>query len=303
MKLKKAVSISLIVSSAILALILLIGLLVPASFLNKIGRKTKPDTQIETIVDGKKVVETVNPATGEKTVTTTDPTTGQTTVTTTNPTTGQTTTQAVTNGQTSASQPTNTPTTGGTSNTGGTSATPAPVVTISVSPSSITSGSSATLGWSATNSPTSCSASNGWSGTKAASGTASVNPTSSATYTLSCSNSGGSNSKSATLTVNAPAATCGQPGGTCHLSDIQGHSSSGDCRSAINSTGGGLAAYSISSSFLSLHNPKKSITSLLCGNVYSSNLRNKTGDHSNGSTLGGGNYATWMNNLYLGPYN
>jgi hypothetical protein len=104
-----------------------------------------------------------------------------------------------------------------------------------------------------------------------------------------------------TLTVNA-APACGS-GGTCHLSDITGHNTSGNCRAAINAQGGGLAAYAIPSSFLSLHQSQKSITGTLCGKVYSSNLSNFTSDHRNGSTLGGNNYTTWINNFYLGPYN
>ena len=82
-----------------------------------------------------------------------------------------------------------------------------PTVTISLSPSTINSGGSSTLSWSATKSPTSCTASGDWSGTKAASGTQSTGVISTGTaktYTLNCSNTGGSASASATLSVSTP---------------------------------------------------------------------------------------------------
>jgi len=84
--------------------------------------------------------------------------------------------------------------------------TPAPVVTIGISPTTIAVGSSATLTWSATNA-TSCTASGAWSGSEATSGTATETPTQAGTdtYTLACTGSGGTDTKSATLTVNAPA--------------------------------------------------------------------------------------------------
>ncbi|MHB8660982.1 MAG: choice-of-anchor Q domain-containing protein, partial [Minisyncoccota bacterium] len=51
----------------------------------------------------------------------------------------------------------------------GGSTTPAPIITLSASPTSVTSGGSSTLTWSSTNA-TSCTASGGWTGTKATSG-------------------------------------------------------------------------------------------------------------------------------------
>lgn len=323
MKLKKIVAISLIASGALLGLVLVVGLLVPASVFDKIGSKTSNTTTTEKTIDGKKVTETVNPATGEKTVTVTDPTTGETKTTTvaSNVSTEQATAIAAEAG-TSGGSTTSTPASGGGSTPapsgggstpapsgGGGAAVSAPVVSLSVSPSSITSGSSATLGWSATNTPTGCTASGGWSGAKAASGTASVNPTSTTTYTLTCNNAGGSGTKSATLTVSAPVAACGQAGGSCGISDITGHTSESDCRTALSATGGAKAAYAIPSSFLSLHNSKKSTSSvvnLLCGKVYANNggnLANGAGDHRNGATISGKTYSTWMSNFYLGPYN
>ncbi len=81
-----------------------------------------------------------------------------------------------------------------------------PIVTISVSPASIGTGSSATLSWSATNNPSSCTASGSWSGAKAGSGSTNTGamPTAGTfTYTLACSNTAGTNTKSAVLTVLA----------------------------------------------------------------------------------------------------
>ena len=80
-------------------------------------------------------------------------------------------------------------------------ANPAPVTTLSASPSTITSGNSATLTWSSTNA-TSCTASGGWAGARATSGTSSFSPTSNTTYTLACAGAGGTDSKSVTVTVS-----------------------------------------------------------------------------------------------------
>ncbi len=70
-----------------------------------------------------------------------------------------------------------------------------PVVSLTASPAAIYAGSSATLSWSATNSPTSCTASGDWTGTKSASGTQStgiLNTIKTYTYSLTCTNDGGS---------------------------------------------------------------------------------------------------------------
>jgi len=82
-----------------------------------------------------------------------------------------------------------------------------PTVSLSVGPSAISSGGSATLTWASTNA-TACTASGAWSGTKALSGTQSTGAlTASATYTLSCTGTGGSAAQSATVSVKAPAPT------------------------------------------------------------------------------------------------
>ena len=70
----------------------------------------------------------------------------------------------------------------------------APSVALSVSPTSIRTGQSVTINWSTTNDPTSCEASGDWSGTRPASGSENTGPITRAgiyTYSLSCSNFGG----------------------------------------------------------------------------------------------------------------
>jgi hypothetical protein len=91
--------------------------------------------------------------------------------------------------------------------------TPAPVVTLSASPTSVTAGQASTLTWSATNA-TSCTATNGWGGTKTASGTQStgaLSTSSNTTFALECVGPGGRGSASVTVTVTAP--TSGSSGG------------------------------------------------------------------------------------------
>lgn len=92
--------------------------------------------------------------------------------------------------------------TGSTVTITGTPTVTAPVISFSASPISITTGSSATLAWSVTGSPT-CTASVGWAGSKAASGTLVVTPSVTTTYTLVCSNTAGSDTKSVTISVGS----------------------------------------------------------------------------------------------------
>ena len=80
----------------------------------------------------------------------------------------------------------------------------APSLTFQASTTSITSGQSVTLSWSINSSattPVTCTASGGWSGSKVSSGSSSVKPSSTTTYSLTCSNTAGSSSRSATVTV------------------------------------------------------------------------------------------------------
>jgi len=84
----------------------------------------------------------------------------------------------------------------------------APVITLIASP---TSGAvnvvNPILTWTTTNSPTSCTASNSWSGAKAVAGGSQtmgiLNTVKTYTYTLTCSNTSGTVSKSATVVVSA----------------------------------------------------------------------------------------------------
>jgi hypothetical protein len=298
MKLKKLVAGAMITAGALLALTLLVGLLVPTSVLSKLDKR---GTAAQ-IAIGNNPQDFTTQQSGSQSI---DPVTGQPSDSG-QPGSAATPTPGATPPASSGS-----PTGGGSSGSGGTGGSGGgttaptvskPVVSIGASPASITSGNSTTVTWSATNSPSSCSASGAWSGSKGASGSAVFSPTTTSTYTLTCTNAGGSASASATVTVTAAPLACGQ-GGTCHLSDIQSHNTAGNCRSAINATGTGTSAYAITSSFLTLHQSQKSITSILCGKVYSSNLKNFTSSHSGGSTLGGSNYQTWINNFYIGPYN
>ncbi|NTW90296.1 MAG: hypothetical protein HGB37_05310 [Candidatus Moranbacteria bacterium] len=80
-------------------------------------------------------------------------------------------------------------------------AAPAPTLMLTASPSSVTSGSSSTLAWTSLNA-TSCTASGGWSGSQSASGTWSTGSLIAAkTYTLTCTGSGGSITRSITVDV------------------------------------------------------------------------------------------------------
>jgi chitodextrinase len=78
---------------------------------------------------------------------------------------------------------------------------PAPIATLTASPSSLTSGSSSTLTWSTTNA-TSVSI-NQSIGTVATSGSRTVNPTVTTTYTLTATGLGGSITSVATVTITA----------------------------------------------------------------------------------------------------
>ncbi len=87
---------------------------------------------------------------------------------------------------------------------------PVPTISISANPSTILAEGNSTLTWSSTNA-TSCTASGSWSGFRETSGTETIYaaiatqaeaPAAIRTYTLTCTGQGGTNSKSATVTVN-----------------------------------------------------------------------------------------------------
>ncbi len=108
-----------------------------------------------------------------------------------------------------------------------------PSITLSVSPSTINTGSSSTITWSVANSPTSCTAGGGWSGSKASNGsqsTGTMNTAGSYSFNLSCSNAGGTSTKSVTLTVNNAAPVyCGGLTPCYGPSDLAAHGSPGNC--------------------------------------------------------------------------
>jgi hypothetical protein len=82
---------------------------------------------------------------------------------------------------------------------------PPPAPTLTLAQNSIVSGASTTLTWSSANA-TGCAASGSWNGTLATSGSQTITPTATGadTYTLTCSNAGGtSQASSVTLTVTA----------------------------------------------------------------------------------------------------
>jgi len=90
---------------------------------------------------------------------------------------------------------------------------PLPVVTLSASPATVPLGATTTLAWSATNSPTSCTASSTpagvWSSTKTVSGgseTVTVNQAT--TFSITCTNAGGSASDTKAVSITSNPVTC-----------------------------------------------------------------------------------------------
>ncbi len=85
---------------------------------------------------------------------------------------------------------------------GGGNPAPAPVISLTASPSSVAINGSSSLTWSVTNA-TSCEAAGAWSGAKAMSDSQTVGPlTQTSTFSLSCSGAGNSTTRSVTITVN-----------------------------------------------------------------------------------------------------
>ncbi|HJS21852.1 MAG TPA: hypothetical protein VJ764_04290 [Steroidobacteraceae bacterium] len=79
---------------------------------------------------------------------------------------------------------------------------PAPTLSLSANPATINSGQQSVLTWNTSN-VTACTASGGWSGAKNVNGSETVGPlTQTTTYTLSCTGTGGSVNRNATVTVN-----------------------------------------------------------------------------------------------------
>jgi hypothetical protein len=140
-------------------------------------------------------------------------------------------------------------------------------------------------------------------GTSSSSGSQATPPPS----TTGGGTSGGASSTPTPAPTVAPTPTpvvqaCGS-GGTCHLADIQSHSSAADCRSAIN-IGGTTSAYAITESWLTTHRDNfKTITTKLCGKVWASDLKQSISEHRDGTAFSGMVFQQWMNNFYIGPYN
>jgi hypothetical protein len=121
---------------------------------------------------------------------------------------------------------------------GGASApTPAPTVTLSATAGSVVQGGSVTLSWSTTGA-TSCTASGAWSGAQPTAGSQSSGAlAANATYTLSCTGTGGTASASATVAV-----TPGTPWGHGDIGTVAAAGSfSGDAASlALTGSGAGI---------------------------------------------------------------
>jgi hypothetical protein len=79
-----------------------------------------------------------------------------------------------------------------------------PTITLETSHTSITPGETATLTWNVAGSQSQCTRSDGWDGESEMSGSLDVSPLSTTTYTLSCTNSAGIDTKSVTVTVSIP---------------------------------------------------------------------------------------------------
>ncbi len=110
---------------------------------------------------------------------------------------------------------------------------PAPVASISASPTSVASGGQSTLSWGSTNA-TSCTASGPWSNSGTLSGSGWTNALSSdTTFYFQCTGPGGTSPMaSVTVTIGASASSC--PTTTiygCSLSNVSSGGSSGSCAS------------------------------------------------------------------------
>lgn len=320
MIIKRIVTISLFSSLGLMLLLLLVGLFVPTKALVQLSKGKSADKTVVAVGKDGKVIEgaTVKvQADGTTVVVDASGNTvagasaaASTTATGTTAATGTTTTT----GGSSNGDVTPPPSTGGGTATpppatgGGTTATPAATASISATSTSIAYNASTNLSWSSTNA-TGCTITPTIGAVNpSGSGRSTGALTITTKFTITCTGGGGSGSSSVTITVAAaPVAACGA-GGACHLSDITGHSTSADCRSAVTSGTAGqpaVGAYQITAAFITAHNGEKNgvINTKMCGRAYAGgNLRNFTGSHK-GPTLSGKSYDGWMANFYLGAYN
>ncbi len=78
---------------------------------------------------------------------------------------------------------------------------PPPTLTLTAGTTTITSGESTVLSWDTTGNNLTCLASDGWSGTKTIAGNSIVSPSATTTYTITCTNNGGTVAQSVTINV------------------------------------------------------------------------------------------------------
>ena len=304
MKLKMSVAIALGVSFTLMTVVLIIGLFVPKSTLvslSKDKQAAKDALQTQTVAN-----DTSSP-TSQSNTDQTAPTTNQQSNAPTN--TQNTTTNAVP----SAATPTSPTTSGGGSSGATTPTAVAPTLTFSGAPTTITSGASAVLSWSINNSataPVSCTGGGGtFSGSKATSGSQTVSPTSTTSYTLACSNAAGnSGTKTVTITVNAPVASCGQAGGSCTSAQVATHNTSANCWVIYAGSYYVLSGSNLpsgKSAYPSQHNGGSgAFTSSTCGKDITAYMNGST---NAGTTVGRHNHSTsaynTLNSYKVGPVN
>ncbi|MES2749627.1 MAG: right-handed parallel beta-helix repeat-containing protein [Patescibacteria group bacterium] len=93
---------------------------------------------------------------------------------------------------------------------------PAPTLVVNANPTSVTTGNTAVISWSSTNA-TACTASGAWSGSRAVTGsftTSALNTTGTQTYSMTCTGSGGSVTRSGSVAVTAAATVTPTPAPT-----------------------------------------------------------------------------------------
>ena len=297
MRLKKAVTFSLIISLGIMLVILLTGLLLPERVLLKLSGDKNPARTTDSAAADSQAIETKSSDGTQQT--TASPAAAATP--------GQTPTASpsTTNNTNTSTANNNTSTTNGGTNTSAV----APTLTLAASPTSITAGGSSVLSWSVNSNatqPVTCTASGGWSGTKATSGSQSVTPASTTSYSLTCTNSAGSSgAKIVSVSVNAPVSQC-KAGGVCTAADIASHNTNGNCWMGVTGTGYNKT-YVITSGFNSSHQSQTgknaASSTRTCGKVISiGTLRGYAGDHSGSATIGGQNFSSWLNSFYYAGY-
>jgi ferredoxin-NADP reductase len=86
-----------------------------------------------------------------------------------------------------------------------------PTVALATNTATITQGSPVTINWQVNGTDPQCVASGGWNGVKAPVGTTTDNPPATTTYSLTCSNQAGTQTKSVTVTVVKPSGNATTP--------------------------------------------------------------------------------------------